>query len=53
MSGDCQCGDRGRLHINHRSTIPCYTFIGDRRYTVGADGEIDRFAAPPDTQEDE
>ena len=36
----CWCGDRTRPHINHRKTIPCWTYIGSTRYDINIDGEV-------------
>lgn len=30
----CSCGNRSRPHINHRVSIPCWTFIGRDRVDV-------------------
>lgn len=35
----CVCGDRSRAHINHRKTIPCWTYIGSVRHVVVNDTE--------------
>jgi hypothetical protein len=31
---DCTCGDSSRPNINHRKRIPCWTYLGDKRYDI-------------------
>jgi hypothetical protein len=38
----CSCGDPSRPHINHRKTIPCWTYVGDNRVTIDRDGHVVR-----------
>jgi len=35
----CWCGDRSRPHINHRKTIPCWTYIGKVRHMEWLDNQ--------------
>lgn len=36
----CSCGDSTRPHINHRKTIPCWTYLGRTRHNIGWDGRV-------------
>lgn len=40
MRSDCSCGDKSRPHINHRVTIPCWTYVGMKRCDVDAYGRV-------------
>lgn len=43
--GPCSCGNRQRPHINHRKTIPCWTYIGDQRHNIDKRGRVVRRTA--------
>lgn len=49
LGRDCSCGDRCRPNINHRKTIPCWTFVGTERVNIGTDGMVARTARPRST----
>lgn len=36
----CSCGDRSRPNINHRKTIPCWTYIGNTRHNIDKRGRV-------------
>jgi hypothetical protein len=35
----CTCGDPTRPNINHRKTIPCWTYLGHDRMSIDRKGQ--------------